>query len=62
MKLSLSTVIHKIPQRMFEGTFSLDKAHCDVSSIKWITPCHHYENTPIQIYWEFYYQKIKIFK
>ena len=22
----------------------------------------HYENTPIKIYWKFYYQKMKIFK
>ena len=22
----------------------------------------HYENTPIQIYWEFYHQKMKIFR
>ena len=23
---------------------------------------HHYENLPIQIYWKFYHQQMKIFK
>ena len=23
---------------------------------------HHYENTPIQIHWDFYHQKMKIFR
>ena len=25
-------------------------------------PCLHYENMPIQIYWKFYHQKLKIFR
>ena len=25
-------------------------------------PPHHYENTPIQIYWKFYHQKMKLFQ
>ena len=25
-------------------------------------PSYHYENTPIQIYWKFYHQKMKIFR
>ena len=27
-----------------------------------LIPGFHYENTPIQIYWKFYHQKMKIFR
>ena len=27
-----------------------------------VFPVHHYENTPIQIYWKFYHQKMAIFQ
>ena len=29
---------------------------------KWRIPTQHYENTPIQIYWKFHHQKLKVFK
>ena len=37
-------------------TFNLDKdssSHCGII---------HYENTPIQLYWKVYHQKMKIFR
>ena len=30
--------------------------------LRWYFQCNHYENTPIQIYWKFYHQKMKIFR
>ena len=48
-----------------DATFELkdnDKAVVE----KWLAPeslpkSNHYENMPIQIYWKFYHQKMKIF-
>ena len=31
-------------------------------AIDFIPLIHHYENTPIQIYWKFYHLKMKIFR
>ena len=40
--------------------FFAKKTEFDISCK--LSPTEHYENTPIQIYWKFYHQKMKIFR
>ena len=42
----------------------VSKLYFYCSSSSWFSFCfdRHYENTPIQIYWKFHHQKLKIFK
>ena len=48
---SLSTL-----QRSIRESFSLNQFKTSFNH------CTHYENMPIQIHWQFYYQKMKIFR
>ena len=46
---------------------SLKKKHCSLYilykvSLTYITKTRHYENKPIQIYWKYHLQKLKIFR
>ena len=52
------------PDQTPQNAASDQGLHCLLSSL-WsniFLRFNHYENTPIQIYWEFYHQKMKIFR
>ena len=58
--VSWSSYLHEVPDRQ-AWTISInpDQKKQNITSEQGL---HHYENTPIQIYWKFYNQKMNIFR
>ena len=56
-KLSLCTKHLQLPVLIFEQEVTVALATDGSSVLR-----SHYENTPIQIYWKYYHQKMKIFR